>query len=309
MLDGVMLLWFILTAASLIFVSIDIWRTPEATVLKWGFIILTAFAGPLGAFFYVLGCREPLPGTHEQYVSATWRQVLGSAMHCAAGDGLGILAGAVLASLLDTSMAVDIAIEYVFGFGFGWAFFQAFAMRDMAGGNYIKSLKMTFIPELFSMNLLMVGMLLLSKFWMSAVDGAGNPAVPAFWFIMSMSLVAGFLFAYPMNWWLVTRGLKHGMMTVRQSPSATKDPPAMTSMPASPEGMEMPSMHEMQQGNGKASMGEGHTGSDMSHMSSEHEGHTGVGSGTKPSPAKIFAVGSLSVISFAVAVAIVLTLA
>ncbi len=159
------------------------------------------------------------------------------------------------------------------------------------------------------MNLLMVGMLLLSKFWMSAVDGAGNPAVPAFWFIMSMSLVAGFLFAYPMNWWLVTRGLKHGMMTVRQSPSATKEPPTMTSMPASPEGMEMPSMHEAHQGNGKASMGEGHAGSDMSHMSSEHEGHTGVGSGTTPSPAKIFAVGSLSVISFAVAVAIVLTLA
>ena len=323
MLDGVMLLWFILTAVSLIFVSVDIWRTPEATVLKWGFIILTAFAGPLGAFFYVLGCREPLPGTHEQYVSATWRQVLGSAMHCAAGDGLGIVAGAVLASLLDTSMAVDIAIEYVFGFGFGWAFFQAFAMRDMAGGNYIKSLKMTFIPELFSMNLLMVGMLLLSKFWMSAVDGAGNPAVPAFWFIMSMSLVAGFLFAYPMNWWLVTRGLKHGMMTVRQGPSA-KDSPAMASMAASPEGMEMPSMHEMHQGHGKAPMGEGHAGSDMSQMSSEHEGHagsdmsqmsseheghTGVGSGTKPSRAKIFAVGSLSVFLFAVAVAIVLILA
>jgi hypothetical protein len=177
----------------------------------------------------------------------------------------------------------------------------------MAGGNYIKSLKMTFIPELFSMNLLMVGMLLLSKFWMSAVDGAGNPAVPAFWFIMSISLVAGFLFAYPMNWWLVTRGLKHGMMTVRHGPSG-KDPTAMASMAASPEGMEMPSMHEMHQGHGKAPMGEGHTGSDMSQMSSEHEGHTGVGSGTKPSRAKIFAVGSLSVFLFAVAVAIVLIL-
>ena len=54
---------------------------------------------------------------------------------------------------------------------------------------------------------------------------------------------------------------------------------------------------------------EGHTGSDMSQMSSEHEGHTGVGSGTKPSRAKIFAVGSLSVFLFAVAVAIVLILA
>ena len=167
---------------------------------------------------------------------------------------------------------------------------------------------MTFLPELLSMNLLMAGMLLTSRIGMGHIAQGEDPARPQFWFIMSMSLVAGFLFAYPMNWWLVTRGLKHGMMTVRQGPSA-KDPPAMDSMTASPEGMEMPSMHEMHQGNGKASMGEEHAGSDMSHMSSEHEGHTGVGTGTKPSRAQIFAVGSLSVVSFAVAVAIVLTLA
>ena len=43
MLDGVMLLWFILTAISFLFVAIDIWRTPEANVMRWGFIILTLF--------------------------------------------------------------------------------------------------------------------------------------------------------------------------------------------------------------------------------------------------------------------------
>ena len=119
MLDGVMLLWFILTAISVLYVAIDIVKTPEAAVLKWGFVILTLFSGPLGAFFYVLGCREPLPGTHEQYVSARWRQVLGSTMHCAAGDGLGILAGAVLASLLHVDEVLGIVIEYVIGFAFG----------------------------------------------------------------------------------------------------------------------------------------------------------------------------------------------
>lgn len=31
--------------------------------MKWAFVILT-FTGPVGAFFYVLGCREPLAGTH-----------------------------------------------------------------------------------------------------------------------------------------------------------------------------------------------------------------------------------------------------
>ena len=99
MLDGVMLLWFVLTALSLLFVVVDIRTTPASPVLKWGFILLTAYTGPLGAFLYVLGCREPLPGLHERYVATRWRQVLGSTMHCVAGDGVGILAGAVIARL------------------------------------------------------------------------------------------------------------------------------------------------------------------------------------------------------------------
>jgi hypothetical protein len=46
--------------------------------------------------------------------------------------------------------------------------------------------------------------------------GLGSASfVPAFWFIMSMALLAGFITAYLMNWWLVSRHMKHGMMTVR----------------------------------------------------------------------------------------------
>jgi hypothetical protein len=52
---------------------------------------------------------------------------------------------------------------------------------------------------------------------MKYVPGAHDPAGPAFWFVMSMALLVGFVTAYPMNWWLVSRHLKHGMMTVRES--------------------------------------------------------------------------------------------
>ena len=90
MLDGVMLLWFLLTGLSVLYVAIDVQSTPESPVLKWGFVLLTAYTGPLGAFLYVLGCREPLPGLHERYVAVRWRQVLGSTMHCVAGDGVEI---------------------------------------------------------------------------------------------------------------------------------------------------------------------------------------------------------------------------
>ena len=98
MLNGVMLLWFGLTAMALGFVALDIRKAPIPPVMKWGFVLLTVYTGPIGAFLYVLGCREPLPGLHERYIASRWRQVLGSTMHCVAGDGVGILAGAVVAS-------------------------------------------------------------------------------------------------------------------------------------------------------------------------------------------------------------------
>jgi hypothetical protein len=215
MLDGVILLWFILTAMSLAFVVYDIRKTPESVVLKWGFILLVAYTGPIGLFLYVIGCREPLPGLHERYVSVLWRQVLGSTMHCVSGDGVGILAGAVLGAILALSPASDIVLEYALGFGFGWTIFQALFMKDSLGGSYAKSLRSTLIPELVSMNALMAGMIPLMRILMVNIDGADDPLGARFWFVMSMALLLGFIIAYPMNWWLVARGLKHGMMTVR----------------------------------------------------------------------------------------------
>ncbi len=215
MLDGVMLLWFLLTALSLLFVVIDIRTTPASPVLKWGFILLIAYTGPLGAFLYVLGCREPLPGIHERYIATRWKQVLGSTMHCVAGDGVGILAGAVIASVFHLPKVTDIALEYALGFGFGWSVFQSLFMRGMAGGSYVRALSSTFFPELLSMNCLMAGMVPVMTLAMIHAPASHNPSGPTFWFIMSMALLVGFLSAYPMNWWLVSRHLKHGMMTVR----------------------------------------------------------------------------------------------
>ena len=215
MFNGVMLLWFILTALSVLFVAVDIRATPESKVLKWGFVLFTAYIGPLGAFLYVLGCREPLPGLHEKYVSTRWRQVLGSTMHCVAGDGVGILTGAIIASLLYFSKTTDIALEYTLGFVFGWAIFQALFMRDMTGGSYKRALITTFFSELLSMNCLMAGMVPVMTLAMKSAPSSQSPSTPGFWFIMSMALLVGFVVAYPMNWCLVSRNMKHGMMTVR----------------------------------------------------------------------------------------------
>ncbi len=88
-------------------------------------------------------------------------------------------------------------------------------MRDTVGGSYRRALEATFIPELLSMNLLMAGMLPTVAALRAHIPSADNPLAPAFWFVMSMGLLAGFIVAYPMNWWLVANHLKHGMMTIR----------------------------------------------------------------------------------------------
>jgi hypothetical protein len=114
----------------------------------------------------------------------------------------------------------EIILEYVLGFAFGWTIFQALFMRDMAGGSYLRALSSTFISELLSMNLLMAGMVPTVMALKSRIPSAGDPTTPYFWFVMSMGLLVGFIFAYPMNWWLVAYHLKHGMMTVRPAAAA-----------------------------------------------------------------------------------------
>jgi hypothetical protein len=91
-LDGALLLWFALTGLSVAYVAYDLFtHTPEMRVMKWGWIAVTAYSGPVGLFFYLIGCKEPLPRTHERFVAAPWRQALGSTIHCLAGDATGII--------------------------------------------------------------------------------------------------------------------------------------------------------------------------------------------------------------------------
>ncbi len=100
-------------------------------------------------------------------------------MHCVAGDGVGILVGAVLARSFHIDGLAEIALEYALGFLFGWTVFQVLFMRDMAG-SYGRALKTTFIPEFLSMNVLMAGMIPVAAVFAHYVDVARDPLQPEF---------------------------------------------------------------------------------------------------------------------------------
>lgn len=217
-IDYYLLAWFILAAASTAYVAWDQFHNnPEPTVMRWAFILITLYMGPLGLLIYVLADKEPHPGTHEEFIQPLWKQGIGSTIHCIAGDATGIILAAVITATLGLPMKYDLIIEYIFGFSFGLFIFQSLFMKSMMGGTYWQNVRKSFLPEFISMNFMMAAMAPVMSFLMMGRDmRAMEPTQLVFWGVMSLGVAAGFFFAYPSNVWMVKRGLKHGLMTERK---------------------------------------------------------------------------------------------
>lgn len=214
--DAVLYAWFALVILSAAYVAFDAFtKNPELTVMKWGWILVTLYIGPIGAALYVLSCKEPRPGAHERFVAPLWKQGLGSTIHCVAGDATGIVAAAAITSSIGLAMWSDSVIEYAVGFGFGLLVFQALFMRDMLGGSYIRAVRSTVVAEWLSMNCVMAAMVAVIVIIRTHTPGTDDVASVRFWGVLSLAVFAGLVFAYPVNVWLVGNHLKHGMGTVR----------------------------------------------------------------------------------------------
>lgn len=216
-IDVVLVVWFAITFISVVYVAYDaIMKNPEMKVMKWGWVLVTLYLGPVGLALYVLSCKEPGPGLHEQFIRPLWKQGMGSTIHCAAGDATGIIVAATVTAALGLPMWVDLIVEYVAGFAFGLLIFQALFMRDMMGGSYGAAVRQTVLPEWLSMNFMMAGMFPTMALLMMGRDmRAMEPTELVFWGAMSVAAAVGILIAYPINIWMVNKGLKHGMGTVR----------------------------------------------------------------------------------------------
>ncbi|ESY68097.1 MULTISPECIES: DUF4396 domain-containing protein [Mesorhizobium] len=221
-IDYFLVAWFTLALASTLYVGFDQYRNnPEPVVMKWGFILVTLYMGPLGLLLYVLADKEPRPGEHEAFTRTLWKQGVGSTIHCVAGDATGIILAAVITAALGLPMWLDLIVEYLAGFAFGLFIFQSLFMKSMMGGSYWENVRKSFLPEFISMNFMMAGMAPVMSFLMMGRDmRAMEPTELLFWGVMSIGVIAGFALAYPANVWLVARGLKHGLMTERPDQGA-----------------------------------------------------------------------------------------
>ncbi|NJD29923.1 MAG: DUF4396 domain-containing protein [Chloroflexi bacterium] len=232
MLDTVLTVWFLLTAASTAYVAYDLLaRTPAMGVMKLGWTLVLLYTGPVGLALYLASCRKPGAQDHQTFVAPRWKQALGSTIHCLAGDATGIIVAGAITTAIGFPMGVDLVFEYAAGFTFGLLIFQALFRKAMRGGSYLAAVRATVLPEWLSMNALMAGMIPVMVLLMSRDMGAMEPTSIRFWGVMSLATIVGGLLAYPVNWWLVATGLKHGMGSSRALGKGGHDPAQQPEVP------------------------------------------------------------------------------
>ncbi|OZI57835.1 DUF4396 domain-containing protein [Bordetella genomosp. 1] len=288
--DYFLAVWFVLAGLSTLYVGIDQYRNnPEPVVMKWGFILVTLYMGPLGLLLYVLADKEPRPGEHEAFIRPLWKQGIGSTIHCVAGDATGIILVAVITALLGLPMWLDLILEYLVGFAFGWFIFQSLFMKSLMGGTYWENVRKSFLPEFISMNFMLAGMAPVMVFLMMGGDmRAMVPTELLFWGVMSIGVTAGFILTYPCNVWLVARGLKHGLMTLR--------PAAPAAVPSAHVAHEAHTHAEAanEAGHGAAPLAP--AAAPRAHAAG-HGGHAGHGMASDATRAQVGAVSAFSIVA------------
>ena len=134
-----------------------------------------------------------------------WRLALSATLHCLLGCGTGEVVGMLLATAFGLSNAASIALTLVLGFVFGLALGLIPLRR--AGFGWRRATKQVLIAEGLSIAV------------MEAVDVlviTQTPGVmeahltsPVLWLGMAAGLAAGFIAAFPVNYWLIRRGVRH----------------------------------------------------------------------------------------------------
>ena len=188
--------------------------------------VTALYAGLLALWFYFRVGRlatqrriqeaQQRDETPEARQKPFWQSITLAATHCGSGCTLGdILAEAILLyaplTLFGRTIFAGWAVDFVAAFLFGIAF-QYFTIKPMRhlspGRGLIAALKADSL-SLTSWQVGMCGWMSVATFVIFGHEL--DKTAPVFWFMMQVAMLAGFLTAFPVNWWLVSVGIKEKM--------------------------------------------------------------------------------------------------
>lgn len=138
--------------------------------------------------------------------------------HCGAGCTLGdIIAEFAIFGLGATIAGLALAAEYIGDYLAAIALgiiFQYFAIAPMRGLPLRKGLTEAAKADVASLTAFEVGLfgwMALTFFVFFPAPRHLHPDNPVYWFLMQIGMIAGFFTAWPVNAWLIRRGIKEAM--------------------------------------------------------------------------------------------------
>ena len=144
--------------------------------------------------------------THHDHEPVNNAKLAASAtFHCLLGCGLGEVVGMVLATMIGLGNVQSITLAVILGFVFG--FFLGLRPLLKANLPFSHAFKQILVAEGLSIAVMETAEVMAEVYTpgvMSAGLGEG-----IFWLGMCFALIAGFVAAYPVNYVLVKRGVRH----------------------------------------------------------------------------------------------------
>jgi hypothetical protein len=227
-LESVSVISLIAAGIAAVIVALDIvggrWQRMWIMDIVWPLTAL--YSGPIGLWAYFSfgrlsskkaameakqAGREP-PARTKPF----WQKTAIGSTHCGSGCTLGDIVAesftiAVPLTLLGHRMFGSWVLDYAAAFLFGIAF-QYFTIKPMKNLSPGKGLVAALKADTLSLTAWQVGM----YGWMAiatfAIFGRElEKTTPVFWFVMQVAMLAGFATSFPVNWWLLRKGIKEEM--------------------------------------------------------------------------------------------------
>ena len=220
MLNKIIIISLALGVLSSIIIIIDILNghPQKMKIMNVVYPITGLYAGPLALLIYfTIGRKKSKDNDNEgENEIAFWKSVVKGALHCGGGCTLGdIIAETTLLfipfALFGKAMFGAWAVDYVLALILG-IIFQYFAIVPMKDLSFKQGLTEAFKADFFSLTSWQIGM----YGWMAIAvfvifDHKIEANEPLFWFMMQIAMICGFITAYPINWFLIKKGIKEKM--------------------------------------------------------------------------------------------------
>lgn len=153
---------------------------------------------------------------HHHAAKPKWQSVFVGVTHCGGGCTLGdALAAPIVAATGFTVLASTMLGHFVGAFIGAYVFglvFQILPAMEMGETNIARAFINAVKADTVSLVAFEIGMFAWLAIAFTGILGEEPPvASPVYWLQMQIAMDIGFVTAFPANWWLIGRGIKHGM--------------------------------------------------------------------------------------------------